>query len=92
VHTADDAPDGIVYDAADQLRHDLLTPVSIISARAQLLARDIRRSPVLNEEERARLLEGVAAIQTALQTMCAVIDTIDRSPSDGPAAPPKGER
>ena len=72
----DDASDEFVYDAADQLRHDLLTPVTTISARAQLLARDLRRSPSLDEGERVRLLAGVAAIQTAVETMCDAIDTI----------------
>ena len=55
---ADDAPDGFVYDAADQLRHDLNSPLTTISARAQLLARDVRRSPSLAEEERAKMLAG----------------------------------
>ena len=89
---ADDPHDGFVYDAADQLRHDLLTPVTTISARAQLLAREIRRSPFLPEEERTRLLEGVTVIQAAVQTLCAVIDTIGPSSSDEPAAPSEGER
>jgi signal transduction histidine kinase len=73
---ADDSPDGGVYDAADQLRHDLFTPLTTISARAQLLARDIRRSPTLAEEERTRVLVGITAIATAVATMSAVIDAI----------------
>jgi hypothetical protein len=89
---ADDAPDGFVYYAADQVGHDLLTPVTNASARAQLLTRDIQRSSFLPEEERTRLLEGLAAIQTAVQTLCAVTDTIGRSSADGTAAPPAGER
>ncbi len=31
---ADDTPDGFVYDAADQLRHDLQTPLTTIHGRA----------------------------------------------------------
>ncbi len=73
---ADDAPDGFVYDAADQLRHDLLSPLTTISARAYLLARDIRRSPSLHEEERTRMLMGVSVIETAVQTLCAVVDAM----------------
>ena len=73
---ADDAPDGFVYDAADQLRHDLLSPLTTISARVQLLARDLRRSPTLAEEERTRMLTGIMAIETAVQAMCAVIDAM----------------
>jgi hypothetical protein len=89
---ADDVPDGFVYDGADQVRLDLLTPVTTTSARAQLLAREVGRSSFLPEEERTRLLEGLAAIQTAVQTLCAVTDTIGRSSADGTAAPPAGER
>ena len=73
---ADDAPDAFVYDAADQLRHDLLSPLTTISARTQLLARDLRRSPTLAEEERTRMLSGIVAIETAVQAMCAVIDAM----------------
>ena len=76
MHAADGSPDGVVYNAADRLRHDLLTPVTTISGRAQLLARDIQRSPVLGAEERARLLEAVAAIEAAVRAMVAVVDSI----------------
>jgi signal transduction histidine kinase len=73
---ADKAPDGFVYDAADQLRHDLLSPLTTISARTQLLARDIRRVSSLHEEERTRMLASLTAIETAVQTLCAVIDAM----------------
>ena len=73
---ADDSPDGVVYDAADQLRHDLLTPLTTISARTQLLARDLRRSPTLAEEERGKMLASITAIEAAVQTLCAVIDAM----------------
>ena len=73
---AAESPDGFVYDATDQLRNDLLTPVTTIAARTQLLARDIRRLPSLPEEERTRLLTGIVAIETAVQSMCAVIDAM----------------
>src|SRR5688500_2466314 len=89
---ADDAPNGYVYDAADQLRHDLKTPVTAISARTQLLVRDIRRSPYLPEEERTRLLARFAAIEAAVQTLCAAIDINGSSSPDRPTPPPEGER
>ncbi len=73
---ADDAPDGYVYGAADHLRHDLLSLLTTISARAQWLARDLRRSPFLPEEERSRLLAGIMEIETAVHALCAVIDTL----------------
>ena len=73
---ADNAPDGFVYDAADQVRHDLLSPLTTISARTQLLARDIRRVSSLHEEERTRMLASLTAIESAVQTLCAVIDAM----------------
>jgi hypothetical protein len=73
---ADKAPDGFVYDPADQLRYDLLSPLTSISARNQLLVRDVRRASSLHEEERTRMLVSLTAIETAVQTLCAVIDTI----------------
>lgn len=76
MQAADDSPDGVGSDPADQLRHDLLSPLTSISARNQLLARDIRRASTLHEEERTQMLASLTAIETAVQTLCAVIDTI----------------
>jgi hypothetical protein len=77
----DDSPDGFVYDAADQVRHDLLSPLTTISAHTQLLARDLRRSPSLNENERVKMLAGITAIEAEIRALCAVIDAIgDRRP------------
>ena len=73
---ADNAPDGVVCEAADRLRHDLASPLTTIQGRAQLLARDIRRSPTLAEDEQVKMLAGITAIEAAVQAMCAVIDTI----------------
>jgi signal transduction histidine kinase len=74
--TADDAPDEFVYDAVDRLRHDLKSPLTTIHGRAYLLGRAIRRAPAVSDEERARMLEGVAAIEVAVRTMVAVVDSI----------------
>ena len=84
---ADESPDGFVYDAADQLRHDLKSPLTTIRGRAYLLARAVRRAPSLTEDERTRMLAGVAAIETAVEAMVAVIDAID---SDTNPEPPGG--
>ncbi len=92
MHAADDSPDGFVYDAADQLRHDLLSSLTTISARTQLLARALRRSPSLAEEEQVRMLAGIAVIETAVQTLCAVIDAMNLPSRDGPTDPSDGER
>ena len=75
---ADDSPNGFVNDAAGQLRHDLITPLTTISARIQLLARDIRRSSSLTDEERIRMLTSITAVESAVQAMCSVIDTIEQ--------------
>ena len=81
---ADDSPDGFVYNAADQLRHDLKTPLTTIYARAYLLARAIRRAPSLAEEERRMMLAGIASIETAVRTMTACIDAMG---DEAPASP-----
>ena len=85
---ADNAPDGFVYDAADQFRHDLLSPLTTISARTQLLARDLRRSPSLTEDERGKMLASITVIEAEVRALCAVIDAM----GDGQAAPTAGER
>jgi K+-sensing histidine kinase KdpD len=64
-------------DPLDRLRHDLRSPLTTIHGRAYLLARAVRRAPSLPEDERARLLTGVAAIETAVATMVVVIEDID---------------
>ena len=51
---ADDIPDGSVDDAADQLKHDLKTPLTTIYSRAYLLGRAARRAPSLPDEERGK--------------------------------------
>ena len=70
---ADDAPDGFVYDAAAQLRHDLKSPLTTIHARAQLLGRYARDSPALAAGERANMPDGVAAIERAVRDMVTAI-------------------
>jgi signal transduction histidine kinase len=64
-------------DPLDRLRHDLRSPLTTIRGRAYLLARAVRRAPSLTEEERTRMLTGVAAIETAVATMVVVIEDID---------------
>jgi K+-sensing histidine kinase KdpD len=72
----DDSPDGFVYDATDQLRHDLKTPLTTIYARAYLLGRAIRHASALSEEERATMLAGVAAVEGAVRAMVITIDAM----------------
>jgi len=81
---ADDAPGGFVYTPLDQLRHDLKTPLTTISGHAQLLGRAIRRSPSLTDDERARMLAKVAAIEAAVREMVTAVDDIDAAGGDTP--------
>ena len=60
----------------DRLRHDLRSPLTTIRGRAYMLARAVRRAPSLTEDERSRMLAGVAAIETAVATMVTVIEGI----------------
>jgi signal transduction histidine kinase len=67
----------------DQLRHDLRSPLTTIRGRAYLLARAVRRAPSLSEDERTRMLAGVAAIETAVAMMVMVIEGIDGDRATG---------
>ena len=79
----DDAPDGFVSGPFDQLRHDLKSPLTTIHGHAQLLARDIRRSPSLPEDERARMLAAVVAIEAAVRAMVPLIDSLGDAGTEG---------
>ena len=80
---ADDASHGNNYAPLDQLRHDLKTLLTTIHARAQLLGRGIRRSPSLPEDERARMLAAVMAIEAAVRAMVPLIDSMGEAGNDG---------
>jgi hypothetical protein len=68
---------GHPLDPLDLLRHNLRSPLTTIRARAYLLARAVRRAPSLTEEERTRMLAGVAAIEAAVAAMVIVIEGLD---------------
>jgi signal transduction histidine kinase len=78
--TPDDPPP-LAYGPGDQLRHDLKTPLTTISGHAQLLARAIRRSPTLADNERGRMLESLATIEEAVRTMVPLIEAMGREGS-----------
>jgi K+-sensing histidine kinase KdpD len=80
---AHDGSDGINSAPLDQLRHDLKTPLTTIHGRAQLLERAIRRSSSLPEDERARMLDGIAAIERAVRDMVMAIDGFGGTANDG---------
>jgi signal transduction histidine kinase len=87
MHPADETDDGDRLDPLDQLRHDLRSPLTTIRGRAYLLARVVRRAPSLSDDERTRMLEGVAAIEAAVAAMVVVIDGIDGDAEAEPAPP-----
>jgi signal transduction histidine kinase len=68
-------------DPLDRLRHDLRSPLTTIRGRAYLLARAVRRAPSLSDDERTRMLAGVAAIETAVATMVTVIEGLNGDPA-----------
>ena len=80
---ADNADDVLPPDDLDQLRHDLKTPLTTISGHAQLLGRVIRRSPSLTDDEQARMLRSLAAIEQAVRAMVSVIDAMGDDGADG---------
>jgi signal transduction histidine kinase len=77
MHAEDDTHAERPLDPLDRLRHDLRSPLTTIRGRAYLLARAVRRAPSLTDDERTRMLAGVAAIETAVAAMVVVIDGID---------------
>ena len=79
----DNVPEKLRHDALEQLRHDLKTPLITIHGRAQLLGRAIRRSPSLTDDERARMLAAVVAIETAVRAMVPLIDSMGDAGGDG---------
>ena len=77
MHAEDETHAGRPLHPLDQLRHDLRSPLTTIRGRAYLLARAVRRAPSLTDEERTRMLAGVAAIEAAVAAMVIVIEGID---------------
>jgi signal transduction histidine kinase len=65
-------------ETRDQLQHDLKTPLTTISARAQLVARMVRRASALTELERGAMLDSLGAINAAVAAMVVTIDGIGR--------------
>jgi nitrogen-specific signal transduction histidine kinase len=84
---SDDRPSS-AYGPSDQLRHDLKSPLTTIHARAQLLERAVRRSPSLADEERARMLAGLAEIEAVVRELVTRIDAMsDEGGEPGEGAP-----
>src|SRR5215203_1287404 len=82
MHAEDETGAERPIDPLDRLRHDLRSPLTTIGGRAYLLARAVRRAPSLSEDERTRLLAGVATIEAAVAEMVVVIDGIGGSPPE----------
>jgi signal transduction histidine kinase len=61
----------------EKLRHDLKNPLTTIRARAQLLVRTVQRTPSLTDEERSKMLRGLAAIDAAVMAAVAIMDDPD---------------
>ncbi len=65
-------PDGLA--AGDRLRHDLPTPVTVISARLGMIQRTVAGSVPLGDAERVRILADAESIQQAPLAICGVGD------------------
>jgi signal transduction histidine kinase len=68
------------------LRHDLLTPLTVIAAQTQLLQRRLRRADGLSTLERDLLLGNVANTLVAVQQLTA---QLERMLSGRPASVPE---
>ena len=78
----DTAPDEGA-EARDRLQHDLISSLTAISGRAQLLARMIQRSSSLTEAERGTMLDGLSTIEAAVRSLVTRIDAFGREEADG---------
>jgi signal transduction histidine kinase len=76
MHADDHAHGRNPLSRLNRLRHDLKTPLTTIRSRAYLLARTVRHSRSLTEEEQSRILQGLAAIDEAVVAMVVIIDDI----------------
>jgi hypothetical protein len=70
------------HDAVAQRCHDLVSTLTAIQGRAQLLARIVRRASALTPGERDRMLDGVAAIEAAVATGVTHLDALARDGRD----------
>ena len=73
-------PQRIPAGSGDQFRHDVVSPLTTIRARAQMLTRTVRRSS-LTDEEQAKLLAGLASIEAAVLAAVAAIDGSEDCPT-----------
>ena len=83
MHPEDETFDGQLHDPIRRLQHALKSPLTTIRGRAYLLARAVRRAPSLTEDERTRMLDGLAEIDAAVAAMVVVIDQIRDEREDG---------
>jgi nitrogen-specific signal transduction histidine kinase len=77
--------DALPAESFEQLRHDLLNPLSTIRGRAQLMTRAIERSSSMNDSDRDRLLRGLTAISQAVFAAVEVLERADPRNQDGEA-------
>jgi hypothetical protein len=70
------------HDDVDQRCHGVISSLTTIQGRAQLLARMVRRASALTPGERDRMLDGVAAIEAAVSTGVTHLDALARDSRD----------
>jgi hypothetical protein len=78
-------------DRGDRLahhKHDLTGALTTISGRAQLLARRVQRSSTLADDERARMLDGLAAIAAEVTAGVAILNAMSCDGRDDGGADP----
>jgi hypothetical protein len=68
-------PDPLALER-DLLRYRVLSPLTIISARTQLLQRIAQQTPRLTDLERAALLNGLAAILASARELGSSLELV----------------
>src|SRR5689334_16750129 len=84
----DPAPDSLSLSPVDVFRSHATAALATITARAEMLARRIERSPNLDAAERDNILRSLRSIETAAKDLVALVDAMDdRFGLDGQRGP-----
>jgi hypothetical protein len=75
-------------DRLAQHKHDLTGALTTISGRAQLLARRVQRSSTLADDERAQMLDGLAAVAAEVTAGMAILNAMSCDDRDEGGAEP----
>jgi hypothetical protein len=71
----------------DRLRYELGTPLTVITARAQLLQRQLQRAEAMENGQRDQMLRNVAALLTEVRVLSTRIEVVLVPDAPSPGMP-----